>query len=85
MDKSPLFTPLESPSINDRGVERKRSFLIEGKIKVPSFLTGFIASTDTETEDIDDAHRSIVRSNESQHVGVEKSTLRPELRPKGQG
>jgi hypothetical protein len=73
MDKSPPFTPSESPAIYDGGVERKRSFLIEGGVKVLSFLTGFTAGADTETKDIDDAHRIGVRSNKSQNGGMEKS------------
>jgi hypothetical protein len=73
MDKSPPFTPLESPAIYGRGVERKCSFLIDNGIKVPLFLTGFTAGTDTETKDIDDAHRIGVRSKESLNAGMEKS------------
>jgi hypothetical protein len=36
-----LFTPLESPNIYGGDVERKCSFVIEGGVKAPSFLTGF--------------------------------------------
>jgi len=35
------FTPLESPTIYGGDVERKCSFIIEGGVKAPSFLTGF--------------------------------------------
>jgi hypothetical protein len=35
------FTPLESPAIHDGDVKRKSSFIIEGGVKAPSFLTGF--------------------------------------------
>jgi len=35
------FTPLESPAIYGGDVKRKSSFIIEGGVKAPSFLTGF--------------------------------------------
>jgi len=73
MDKSPPFIPLESLAIYDGGVERKCSFLIDEGVKAPLFLMGFTASVDTETKDIDDAHRIGVRSNKSQNGGMEKS------------
>jgi hypothetical protein len=73
MDKSPPFTLLENPAIYDGGVERKCSSLIDDGVKAPLFLTGFTAGTNTETKDIDDAHRIGVRSYESQNAGIEKS------------
>ena len=39
------------------------------KVKTLSFLKGFIAIRGIETEDIDDTHRSLGRSNESEHIG----------------
>jgi hypothetical protein len=73
MDKSPPFTPLESPAIYGGGVERKCSFLIGNGVKAPLFVAGFTAGTDTETKDIDEARRIGVRSNESLNAGMEKS------------
>jgi hypothetical protein len=68
MDKSPHFTPLESPAIYGRGVERKCSFVIDNGIKAPLFLTGFTTNTDIESEDINDAPMIGVRSKEPQHI-----------------
>jgi hypothetical protein len=67
MEPSPIFTPLESPAIDDGGVERKCLFLIEDRVKATSFLTGFITRRDTETQDMDDPHKNLHRSNESQY------------------
>jgi hypothetical protein len=66
MDKSPHFTPLESPAIYGRGVERNCSFVMDKGIKTLLFLTGAPANTDIETEDIHDAPTIRVRSSEPQ-------------------
>jgi hypothetical protein len=49
-DPGKRFTPLENSTIYVGDVERKCSFVIEGGVKAPSFLTGFIPGVPLQAE-----------------------------------